>query len=53
MMELDTEAWQEIRDTYNDLMEHPARTRADLKFGSTTILIYWAGTVLRIDFKET
>lgn len=43
--------WQEIRNAVENLTASSVGSRVDLKLGNLKVLVYWAGSVLRIDFK--
>jgi hypothetical protein len=52
-MDLSYVKWEEIQSAVHAIEDNPAKAREDFKFGNVTVLVYRAGTVIRVDFKET
>jgi hypothetical protein len=50
---LKADDWKQIHDAVNEIEDNPAVRRRDFSFGALTVLVYRAGTVVRVDFKTT
>lgn len=53
MNRLTDEEWNQIRHAVDSINENNYQSRVDMVFGNVTVLVYRAGTVIRVDFKET
>lgn len=52
-IDLSSVDWHEIQASVHMIEDNPTKSRIDFEFGNTTVLVYRAGTVIRVDFKET
>lgn len=43
--------YQEIQDAVNKIAYSDSVTRLDFKYGNISVLVYRAGTVIRVDMK--